>query len=571
MFYQTTLQSVKNGVAVDIQGKQLRFIGYLQVQAGDTVWTDGNVIFGNVPPKSTPNIAEPLKGVPVLGDDLRGYIKKSGNYRQKNIIEDNWIVNNSRHYKHGGDENLLDVELITKITTGSYDNTPILYKADTAYEDSVVRFYRDDTLEEEIDLDNGFNIAEQKASYIANEIVGGNTERFKRVIPYEVYSDDYSAGRVPRADINKTKIMGLKIDSEGSSHAIVASWRSFSYEVYAYNKTHSYKFYVNSETNNYKVGDTSAESFLSNLPSVPDLIDDLVTRITDIEERIYTYDYKDLGVNEFYARNTGSKDLRYLFTCFSYELTYFKNWQFEKTIDRNSFQTFFDISDHIEEEVSTSPDGFYKGKVGTQRKVIAASTAWHTIIVLEDTDDTQDYYQAKNNIKSLNSGSSDETLFNVFAFPLQDGYTAEMTIWQIKAIFDENGNQICGELPIQESSAFLEDYVAFESEKGVDVDWNKKRRIYADNSTETVAVASDYSNYQCGIFYYDDDGEKQDYLMPNVSVTKLSEKKYLVGFHKGNLYLIDDGDIKRITENENDKLKNFRLREMKNLNKAKRG
>ena len=53
MFYATKIKEVAGDKAVDEQGKVLSFIGYLPVEVGDTVFTDGTIIFGNATPKGS--------------------------------------------------------------------------------------------------------------------------------------------------------------------------------------------------------------------------------------------------------------------------------------------------------------------------------------------------------------------------------------------------------------------------------------------------------------------------------------------------------------------------------------
>ena len=48
MFYSTKIKSLGAGGAIDVNGRWLRFIGRLPVKEGDTVYTDGNVIFARI-------------------------------------------------------------------------------------------------------------------------------------------------------------------------------------------------------------------------------------------------------------------------------------------------------------------------------------------------------------------------------------------------------------------------------------------------------------------------------------------------------------------------------------------
>ena len=114
MFYSTQIKSVGYGGAYDVTGKWLTFIGYLPVKVDDTVFTDGNIIFGNVPPRGSAMnfFFKKENGIPVLSADLRGFFTKTGVYRPYLIAGDDWIVNSQKYYAHdNGEENILDAEI----------------------------------------------------------------------------------------------------------------------------------------------------------------------------------------------------------------------------------------------------------------------------------------------------------------------------------------------------------------------------------------------------------------------------------------------------------------------------
>ena len=133
MFYRTQITKTGAGYAVDTSGKRLRFIGNYPCQAGDYVWTDGTVIFGNISVKPQPVIFDEVKsGIPILasnfdseGNDtlVRGYFDKSGNFKKYSVAEDNWIVNNSKFFKHG-EGFFIDVEISDTgdVFTAEYKN-----------------------------------------------------------------------------------------------------------------------------------------------------------------------------------------------------------------------------------------------------------------------------------------------------------------------------------------------------------------------------------------------------------------------------------------------------------------
>lgn len=128
-FYKTQISKVGSSYAVDNFGRRLTFIGNYPCKAGDYVWTDGRVIFGNVSNKSQPTIFDDVKsGVPVLADNMRGYFGKSGIFNKypvaKDISDDNlaggiWrFLNNNEKIFYGllqrEDEPYEDLEVTDK-------------------------------------------------------------------------------------------------------------------------------------------------------------------------------------------------------------------------------------------------------------------------------------------------------------------------------------------------------------------------------------------------------------------------------------------------------------------------
>lgn len=124
MFYATKIKSVLNGAAIDVNGKRLSFIGYLPVKAGDTVFTDGRVIFGNAPPKGSSAVFDLPSGIPVLADDLQGYFTLNAIFKDYRIAGTDWIVNDKKKFGHG------DVEIDSnKIIDAGYSDDGDLYVA----------------------------------------------------------------------------------------------------------------------------------------------------------------------------------------------------------------------------------------------------------------------------------------------------------------------------------------------------------------------------------------------------------------------------------------------------------
>lgn len=126
MFYRTQIKAVTDFGVVDMAGKKLRFVGYLPVKAGDWVFTDGTFIFGNVPPRGSPaTFGEDPAGVPVLGDDLRGYFSRNGSFKNYPVKQDNWLVNFDKKFAHGSEDNVIDAELADDGSLLTVEKNPI--------------------------------------------------------------------------------------------------------------------------------------------------------------------------------------------------------------------------------------------------------------------------------------------------------------------------------------------------------------------------------------------------------------------------------------------------------------
>lgn len=102
-YYQTQITKVGSGYAVDTFGKRLKFIGNYPCQAGDFVWTDGNVIFGNISVKPQPVIVNKVdSGIPAIfyvdDEQWRGYFNKVGIFHKLNMRVNDSFVNNSNKF-----------------------------------------------------------------------------------------------------------------------------------------------------------------------------------------------------------------------------------------------------------------------------------------------------------------------------------------------------------------------------------------------------------------------------------------------------------------------------------------
>lgn len=100
--YQTTLTSLSPPRGGN--GEPLIFIGDFPAQVGDTIWTDGKVIYGHRPRYNVPIVSSSHKGIPVVyglesaGD---GYFGRSGSWHDADLIRAPLVVNDAADYLIG--------------------------------------------------------------------------------------------------------------------------------------------------------------------------------------------------------------------------------------------------------------------------------------------------------------------------------------------------------------------------------------------------------------------------------------------------------------------------------------
>ena len=115
---QVRVQSVGAGGVVDENGRHLIPIGRLPIKAGDTVWTDGRIIFGHVPIRQLASPVKFYKGVPFYDSTEGGYFNSvAARCRYKYpavIISDGAVLINGERklFLTTAKSVLLDVEIL---------------------------------------------------------------------------------------------------------------------------------------------------------------------------------------------------------------------------------------------------------------------------------------------------------------------------------------------------------------------------------------------------------------------------------------------------------------------------
>lgn len=92
-----TVQSAAAGGIIDESGRFLRMAGSIHVKPGDTVWTDGNIVYGHSPTKEKAALPTRRSGIPYHGYDASyrdgqrqlpyGAFKKSGGIYPYNFVQ----------------------------------------------------------------------------------------------------------------------------------------------------------------------------------------------------------------------------------------------------------------------------------------------------------------------------------------------------------------------------------------------------------------------------------------------------------------------------------------------------
>ena len=116
MFYKTTVHSLVPGGVVDSRGKTLTFIGNKVARVGDTIWTDGRVVFGHTPARGSPILAGGNRtyGIPVLFEDgTQGYFDMDGEFHEAKLPVTGRFVNSNRcYFQIPEGVNALDAEIV---------------------------------------------------------------------------------------------------------------------------------------------------------------------------------------------------------------------------------------------------------------------------------------------------------------------------------------------------------------------------------------------------------------------------------------------------------------------------
>lgn len=629
MFYTTTIKSVGNTGVIDAQGRRLNFIGNLPVKEGDTVYTDGRFIFGNAPPKGSPAIFDEQGGIPVLGDEyslsdsdpkdeLRGYFTKSGKYKKYGIKGDEWITNDKRNFGHGDAE--IDGKKI--IDAGFSDEGDLYVATDGQYRENHttkynhhifigyhngeqfaadgphwVNSYIETHIGEEVTLGveaapidasaaiykNGEPIDEFKLNTFADMVTAKSLEARNKIMSRSANMDaDGNLLPEPPDGVNRmqqppppeafiaavdARILTFKFDQQGEWDAIITA------SAYGY----CFPFL-------YLQGSVLEPTFTSTTPEFDGYLQDC---IEDLETYIFTRKYYPfLNIKKYSPRFTGKISIN------GYYTTAYANWA-TKAIAYYIPLVRYTFFEWLPAAFGASMlFHVHNGEIVTVMQ--SRCGGGNTVHTYGSWDEIRHYDRDDS---TFEIGVDLEE--NDWRFPIGDkiflgGFGSEFT-----GFFDDAGNKLADVPPINQRIHFEPEY-PFTYSLHYDA---VAKELYTDigapniNAVHRAVVclpSPRYSYQENGTTYSTEKFPDEYFSLPalkpyrflneffdekattdinrdglyrfNPSCEKLRGDKFLFGIYGEKLYLGNSDGWQEI----GDGLKNFRLRELKNIRKAKK-
>lgn len=597
MFYRTIVQRVTSDGIIDVQGKSLTFIGNKLVKAGDYVWTDGNVVFGHTPIRGGDFVPIPDSGVPVLADKLRGYFKKNGNVRDYEIKGDEWIVNDKKNYAHDdgesdGKSKIIDAEIaedggVYTVTDGHY------LKCDSVTYNNHL-FSRKHS-GEFLQADKEHWMLGRITLYVGSEILLGETsenvdssviisKNGKKVSEFNLkkFADDVTEKSIEArdrimeksADIStavdylqqppppesfiaaaSARILTFKINPQGEWNAIILAS--------AYGYCYPYSLID---------GSVLEATFDSETPAFDDYLPDC---INSLERCIFTEkNFPFLDIERFPSfsgtkTSGGAYTAEYQKYCeaaiaYYIPLVRFTFYEWAPVIFFASSLVHVHNGNIVTVMHSRSGGGNRVMPTSAwneqERLDVPYETAWAFVI---DT----------------------ETVENDWQFPIDEQFSIHGNGYSLDGVFDADGNKITS-LPDFYSGKLNEprysyDYAIYHDPVASEI--NKQlgapagvNGVHRSSFSLPIRNISDYDGLpNMAAYYFLDeifdtkartDAKRDGHFRLNPSFAKLSGKNFLFGAHNEEIFIKNSGVWNLVA----DGLKNFRLRELKQINKAKK-
>lgn len=620
MFYATKIKSIGSGYVIDVQGKQLTFVGDFPCKVGDTVFSDGKFIFGHAPPRGSTAIFDEPNGIPILAssdvEQLRGYFTDSGTLKKYSIKGDEWIVNDKKKYAHDN-EDVEDAEIDEQkiIDAEISEDGSTLIVADGFYRKCHAIKYHNhlyNMVSVRARENNSF-VSDHRFVYNIIPIVGQEitlgADADDLDIPVTVYKDGEKVIEIPLGEYTqlveeqcwrcKDELLELSADITHAinfiqqpappsnsfialSYARVETFRidpkgNWDAIISAAAYGHCFLYILLNGSLFYTLfADDSLRSFSHSLEIALELF----------EYVIFTeqhYPFLDIEHIEQYPPFNGSKKdsegnytdayMRYIETKLQYyiPLVRFTHYKWEPFIF-SSFSLFHVHNGDIVSTIINASGG------GNEFEV---TESWDEVNQYGNFDSPSDFISTPSRPYPDDNGNFTVIEKNKWNFPLGDDYFLHGDGLNFISIMKND------EIVLEISDFIKDNLTDIKILPYYPMPLLTTFDDVASRSTEDLETFNhiyitkfSYEEYEEALFNYllADDTRKiylplwshwgfDDFFFLNLSFLALKNSNALLGFHDGTLYKIDNqGSIKKV----GDDLKNFRLRELKPISKAKK-
>ncbi|MBR6012793.1 MAG: hypothetical protein IK062_03295 [Selenomonadaceae bacterium] len=637
MYYKTQIKDLSGNYIIDSQGKKLQTAGNKFCQVGDTVWTDGKIIFGHTPLRSTPLLPNVESGIPVVADALLddknvtcGYFKTSGIFKKKKIAEDDWTTNAKTLYKHGHDKKVIDAEIIFNSDEKEIGLYTVSATNDGVYfslcgEDDISSYItvkKNDTFIENFRLKN---ILEEKNKF---DRFNSETEQSETVSAnaFDKFQEIFSDSSITPIYNLSAQLVAFKINPYVKTEFIVGSrsvanlnpMQPYSHGTYSREEFQANTFLwestdtaltqdphlknsllmfwehcVGCEMNNFEVwswkyNEPTTDTAIFTDTTVADFEAEYLTQFKNgevvelIEEKFSYPKIKNLSIET----NEHDDEMNKIFFGFDFNLSelrhdengFISSYNYVPSVDINGVPsppvgdvttyaigwTAFFVGGEVDGEkiVSTCPIGTAGEIDFVQPRDYVKNNEIPNPVMTYQKMDFGDAFVIDSDFIHYRFFAyekiSDEikNIFNkgeVYFFILNDANGKEHKVWLLRDNFSEKNFSTVSDQKI--SAENFSDFY-FPIQDGYTAKWR------FDSEFQNLGIFDSFSEiyhaippYEKKFFYFEN--------LPNLSICKL-KNGHLLGFHNQNLYKIYGNNFEKVGEG----LKNFRLREMKNLKGA---
>ncbi len=634
-------EKILDGCVIDAQGKRLQVMGNKLCQVGDKIWTDGKVIFGHTPLRSTPLVLPNIEsGIPVVADEIKsgenkytcGYFTKAGVFKKKQIAEDTWTTNAKKLYKHGKSKEVIDAEIAFDLEekevglyTATATNDGVYFSLGDEEFFSNVTIKKNDLIVESFDLKN---LLDEKNKFDKVNSDTGITENVS-ANAFDKIAEIFSDSEVTPPLNLSAQIVSFKINRHGETEMIVGSHAAgnvnpmklyshgkyskseFQDETFLWESTDTvltqdphlknalilfWEHCVGGEILNFEVSSWKYDGEIDTDTTLADVETEYLTHFKNgeivelIEEK---FKYPKIKNNSVFTIEYDDENCE---VFFGFQFDPPNTWRH----DENGYISSYNDPAYVMINDEPVPAGilntlavawtafFIGGEVDGEKIVVTSPTDINPYVYLVQQCDYVKNHEIPNPIMTYrkfdfgnafvedsrfvyyrffayeNHDLNIKNIFNrseVHYFILEDSNGKEHKVWLLRDdSAEKNFTAILDEKISEEniSDFYFPIQDGYYSEWAIDTNFSPP--IF-----NLLGIYDSFSKIYYNLPTYEKYIPKGGWFenLPNLSLAKLN-KGHLLGFHNENLYKIYGNNFEKVGEG----LKNFRLREMKNLKGA---